>query len=97
MFNANNVAQAHLLLPANTSVCADFAFKGRECAGRNSAPCPHGKRHYYAARQIDKKEMDDIGDSFLVNKDGSFVGPAFRGCRMAPKYDSLFVSNTNRT
>ena len=46
---------------------------------------------------MDLKEVEDIGDSFLANKDGFFVARAFKGSPMAPKYDCLFDSNNNRT
>ena len=40
MFAANNPAQAHLLLPQNSNLCADFCFKGLECEGVKTEICP---------------------------------------------------------
>ena len=95
VFAAINPTSAHLLLPNNSSVCPDFAFVGRKC--KRGGPCPNSKRHFYAAKQMNVKEVEDIGDSFLANKDGFFVARAFKGCPMAPKYDCLFGSINNRT
>ena len=69
MFLANNPDNAHLLLPEGCNLCEDYVFRGRECVGVGGVPCPHGKKHYYSPHQINKKELDDIGDSFLANGD----------------------------
>ena len=46
---------------------------------------------------MDMKDLEAIGDSFLANNDGYFVGKAFRNLAVSSKYGSLFESNNNRT
>ena len=97
MFLSDNPASAHLLLPAGCSLCADYVFRGRECVGVGGVPCPDGKKHYYSPRQINKKELDDIGDSFLANRDGFFVKNSFRRVNLDPKHKALLETPNNRT
>ena len=96
MFAADNPVQAHLLLPQNSNACPNFCFKGLECKEVKTSTCSEGKRHFYAAKQMDMKDLEETGDSFLANNDGFFVAKAFRQVTMAPKRESFFESNNNR-
>ena len=78
---------------ARTYVSRDYI----ERKGVKTGICPGDKRHFYAAKQFNMKDLHEIGDSFLANNDGFFVAKAFCGENTAPKYDSLFDSNINRT
>ena len=55
------------------------------------------EKHYYGPHQINRKELEDIGDSFLANGDGFFVKGSFRRINLDPKYKSLLESPNDRT
>ena len=97
MFLSNNPANAHLLLPVGCNLCADYVFRGRECVGVGGVPCPDGKKHCYSPHQINKKELDEIGDSFLAKGDGFFVKNSFRRVNLDPKHKALLETPNNRT
>ena len=97
MFLSNNPENAHLLLPSGCNLCADYVFRGRKCDGVGGVPCPGGKKHYYSPHQINKKDLEEIGDSFLANGDGFFVKNAFRRTNLDSKYKSLLETPNNRT
>ena len=97
MFEATNPALAHLLMPRGSNVCPDYSFKGRECAGICGEPCPLNKKQFYSPNHLAKKDLEDIGDSFLVNGDGFFAANSFRCCTLAPRYEPLLEPKYNRT
>ena len=37
-----------------------------------------GKKHYYSPHKVNKKELEEIGDSFLANGDGLFCEEHFQ-------------------